>query len=127
LETGEERLHRKTPLVFIGNNRYEVNLLSLGARSCLDAGELSVYLANCTTRWAMLKLVARAVFGRLNQARDFETFSLAKLEVHTRRRKLSVATDGEVCHQRPPLAYRSRPKALRVIVPTEPVATLPPG
>jgi diacylglycerol kinase family enzyme len=39
-------LQRRTPLVFIGNNSYELNGLNLGARKCLDAGHLSIHIIN---------------------------------------------------------------------------------
>jgi diacylglycerol kinase family enzyme len=37
--------------------------------------------------------------------------------VEDRRRELRVAFDGEVSHVAPPILYRIRPRALRVIVP----------
>ena len=117
LDAQEGPLRRKTPFVFVGNNRYEISLLKLGARTCLDRGELSLYVANCTTRLGMLRLAVRALIGRLDQAADFESQSLSQLTVETRRRRVSVALDGEVVRLVPPLVYRSRPRSLPVIVP----------
>jgi diacylglycerol kinase family enzyme len=106
-----------TPMVFIGNNRYDTRPLSLGRRASLDQGELWVYLARDTGRWGLLRLAARALAGRLDDSRDFEGLRVQAVQVEDRRRVLTVAFDGEVCQMAPPLRYRIRPRALRVIVP----------
>jgi diacylglycerol kinase family enzyme len=62
---------RRTPLVFVGNNEYQLDLLRVGSRVRLDQGCLSLYIANTTSRWGMLKLGVRAALGRLRQSRDF--------------------------------------------------------
>lgn len=109
-----------TPMVFIGNNRYETRLFALGRRSAIDRGELWVYFAHRAGRWPFLRLVARALVGRLDEARDFEGVCLSELVVEDRRRVLHVAFDGEVCHMTPPVRYRIRRGALRVMVPLAP-------
>ncbi len=108
---------RKTPLVFVGNNRYQLDLFHIGLRSCLDRGELSLYVANAQTRWGMLKLTLRAIFGGLQQARDFDVFSLPNCLIETKRRTIHVAADGEVFELTPPLQYRVRSGALCVCLP----------
>jgi diacylglycerol kinase family enzyme len=112
---GQEFVHR-TPFVFIGNNQYAINLFDLGSRHCLDEGELSLYIAPLTGRWGLLRLALRAIFGGLNEARDFTAISATEIWVETRRR-LGVAVDGEVFMMASPLHYRIQPRALRVIVP----------
>ena len=108
---------RKTPLVFVGNNCYQLDLFNLGKRTCLDRGELSLYVANAQTRWGMFKLIVRAMWGGLKQARDFETLLLSTCQIDARRHHLHVAADGEVLVLSPPLNYRILPGALRVCVP----------
>src|SRR5262249_52368883 len=81
---------------------------------------LCLYVATAQTRWAMLKLTARALIGRLKQARDFETFCLTDCTIETRRKKLHVAADGEVFTLTPPLNYRIRAGTLRVCLPDRP-------
>ena len=106
-----------TPMVFIGNNRYETKLFALGKRSALDEGELWVYLARDAGRFRFLRLALRALVGRLDDSRDFQGVCAREMLVEDRRRELRVAFDGEVSHVAPPLLYRIRPRALRVIVP----------
>lgn len=115
---GEERL-LKTAFVFVGNNEYEVTGMNLGKRACLNSGRLGFYVANRTGRYGLLRLAFRALVGRLNQARDFEAFCIDEARIESRKHSLRVSTDGEVTRIAPPLHYRIRPGALRVLVSTE--------
>ncbi|MET0649417.1 MAG: diacylglycerol kinase family protein [Pyrinomonadaceae bacterium] len=120
LEADGHEIARKTPFVFVGNNEYQVENLQLGARSCLDAGHLSLYVAHRTGRLGLLRLALHALFGRLRQAEDFDALCAREIWVETRRpKRLPVATDGEVSVLSTPLHFRIRPGALRVIVPRE--------
>jgi len=118
---GEQRVI-KTAVVFIGNNQYEIAGLNLGARKCLNSGKLGFYVANRTGRFGLMRLAARALVGRLNQAKDFEAFCIDEAWIESGKRKLLVSTDGEVNRMKPPLHYRIRPGALRVLVPAEKAA-----
>jgi diacylglycerol kinase family enzyme len=110
-------LARRTPFVFVGNNRYEMQGFRIGARTHLDRGELSLYVANRTGRLGLVRLALRALFGRLDQARDFDTVRAKHIEVQTRRKHVHVATDGEIRIVETPLRFRVAPGALKVIVP----------
>ncbi|WP_374580907.1 diacylglycerol kinase family protein [Pseudoduganella sp.] len=117
LALGEADHARRTPFVFIGNNEYQMEGFNIGERACIDGGMLSVYVAQRPTRFGLLKLALRALFGRLRQAREFDIFQAREMAIETRHRRLRVATDGEVTVMAPPLRYRIRPAALPVIVP----------
>ncbi|XLZ72263.1 diacylglycerol kinase family protein [Massilia sp. SR12] len=117
LAMGEADHARRTPFVFIGNNEYQMEGFNIGERARLDGGKLSVYVAQRPTRFGLLKLALRALFGRLRQAREFDVFQACEMSIETRHRRLRVATDGEVTVMAPPLRYRIRPAALPVIVP----------
>ncbi|HWK47344.1 MAG TPA: diacylglycerol kinase family protein [Stellaceae bacterium] len=110
----------ETPLIFIGNNKYRMNLLAFGSRTKLTGGLLSVYLIKRRSRLGMLGLLAAGLVGRLNQARDFESYQVDTVEIAARRGRMRVSLDGEVHIMRPPLTYRSRPGALTVVVPSLP-------
>jgi len=109
------RTERRVPFVFIGNNEYEMEGFSIGMRKRLDCGRLSLYMTHRHGRWALLALALRALTGRLRQTADFDAVSAHTIRIETRRKRLLVATDGEVTVMQSPLDYRSRPGALRVI------------
>ncbi|HEY0080037.1 MAG TPA: diacylglycerol kinase family protein [Pyrinomonadaceae bacterium] len=120
LEADGQRLVRRTPFVFVGNNEYQMESFQIGARACLDAGHLSLYVTHRTTRLGLLRLALRALFGGLREAKDFDALQAREIWIETRRRKrLRVATDGEVTLMQTPLYYRTRPCALRVVVPKD--------
>ena len=119
IELGGKSFLRKTPFVFVGNNEYEMDLYNIGRRTSLDEGELSVYFLHRGGRWGVMLLLLRTLFGRLRQWKDFEEVNTDQITIQTRKKKLHVALDGEVVTMMTPLVYRTRPRALKVIVPKE--------
>ena len=117
VRTGAEEHRHRTVCAFVGNNRYQLDLLSLGARTALDRGELCLYLLLPETRLALVALALQALLGRSADAAELESFLVPALEIDSRRRRLHVALDGEVRALRPPLRYRIRPGALPVLAP----------
>jgi len=106
-----------TPVVFIGNNEYQMRGFDIGARESLERGVLSVYIVKKGRRAALVRLSLAALLGRLEQERDFESLTATELVIETNRRRVLVSTDGEVQPMTSPLQYRVRPRDLRVIVP----------
>jgi YegS/Rv2252/BmrU family lipid kinase len=117
LSTDEKNFVRRTPFIFVGNNEYEMESFNVGARACLDAGHLSLYMAHRTGRLGLLRFAFRALFGGLRREKDFDALCTTEIFIKTRHQHLRVATDGEVTMMQTPLHYRVRPAALRVLVP----------
>lgn len=107
----------RTPLLFVGNNAYEMEGSEAGQRSCLDQGLLAVIVASHMSRWAAARMVLAAMVGRLHQLPELEHFLVTRFTVRTRKHRLRVAFDGEVCRMAPPVTYCSQPGVLRVIAP----------
>lgn len=118
-----KQLARRTAFLFVGNNEYQIAGFNLGARQCIDRGNLGLYLTHRTGRFGLFRLGLHALFGRVDQAKDFEAFCVKEARIETRKRRLLVACDGEVEWMQTPLHYRSRPNALRVLVPKEAAAS----
>ena len=114
---GEEKQECRTGFVFIGNNEYVMEGFNIGSRERLDGGRLSLYLTRRRSRARLFMLGVRALIGRLKQADDFDALGAQTITIESRHARLHVATDGEVAVMEPPLEYRIRPRALRVIVP----------
>jgi diacylglycerol kinase family enzyme len=119
LSTEDRELRRRTPMVFVGNNEYELQGLNMGSRRSLNRGKLFLYVTREMSRWRLLKIGLAALFGRLSDIHDFDALSVSEVSVQARRRRLRVALDGEVVVMRLPLRYRIHPAALRVIVPAD--------
>ena len=114
-----KRLLRRTPFIFIGNNEYVMTGFRVGRRTRLNAGTLSVFLTHRMGWPGLLELTVEALFRKLKHGRNFEIYSAEEICIEARRRRLLVATDGEVRWMKPPLHYRVRPNALRVVVPQD--------
>lgn len=110
-------LIRRTPLVFVGNNVYDMEGLNIGMRARMDAGTLSLYIPRRAGRLGLIRIAIRALFGRLRAVNDFDSLRATEFRIETRRKYVRVATDGEVTGMATPLHYKIRSGALRVIVP----------
>lgn len=120
IEINGQALERRSAFVFIGNNEYSMEGFNIGEREGLTSGELSLYMTQRTGRFGLLRLALLALIGRLRQARDFDMLTAGSLVVRTRKARVLVSTDGEVTVMETPLHYRTRPGALRVMVPVQP-------
>jgi diacylglycerol kinase family enzyme len=123
LTVGGETLARRTPFVFIGNNRYTMQGLAIGERDRLDDGLLSLYVAQHPTRLGLLRFAFDALLGKLGSERNFDVLEATGFEIDTHHARLHVATDGEVTVMNPPLRYRVRPGALTVLAPEATIET----
>jgi len=117
LSVDEVEFALRTPFVFVGNNEYQMESFNIGARPCLDRGELSLYITNRTGRLGLMRLALRALFGGLRKESDFTAMCTKEVWIKTRHRRLRVAFDGETTVIEPPLHYRVLPGSLRVIAP----------
>jgi len=105
-----------TPLLFVGNNDYSLDAGAIGQRASLTDGKLSVYAVARRSRLSLLWFAARALVGRAKQDTDFVTLgSCETLTVWSTGDSIEIALDGEVQRLESPLAFRSRPGALKVV------------
>jgi diacylglycerol kinase family enzyme len=108
----------RTPFLLVGNNEYQTEGIHLGGRSRLNGGRLSAYLAPWVHARELPGIFALALVGRSKEKHVLESFVARELQAETPgHRSLRVAIDGEVVRMTPPLLFRIRPQALRVIVP----------
>ena len=118
LTVNDERTSRiDTPLLFVGNNDYRIDLGAPGERESLDDGRLSVFVMRKKTRRGLIAASIRALFDRSRKDDMVMLEDVERLRVDSRRSNLAVSLDGEVVRATPPLDYRIRKKALRVIAP----------
>jgi diacylglycerol kinase family enzyme len=114
-ESGE--LVERTPLIFVGGNKYQIEEFDLPGRRCVKRGELAIYVARTGGRLGLLRLGLQALLRRLRGERRLEVMCAGEALVETRRRRLPVALDGEVVLLETPLHFKTRPAALKVLVP----------
>jgi len=114
--------HRKTRFLFVGNNEYAMRAFNFGARDRFDTGDLYLYIARTPSRFGLAGLALLSLVRDLKLTRGFDRWCLPEFTVETHSKAVPVYLDGEVTTMTPPLAYRTRPHDLKVILPpdTEP-------
>ena len=109
----------RTPCLFVGNNRYQLELSALGHRPRLNGGELWIYIARQQTRLQLVWFTFKSLLGLTDPASDLRVFHAGSVEIGSRAGRLEVAMDGEVVRMRSPLHYRIRPASLCVYAPVD--------
>jgi len=122
LEVGGVEREYVTPLVFIGVGERELRLPKLGARVPRGQSGLHVMVVRSRSgaRVVALALAAAARGVRaVSTTPAMDSFIVEKLRVEPRTSKVGdcIALDGETVGMAPPLQYRLRRGALRVVVP----------
>ena len=106
-----------TPLLFVGNNDYRLDISGAGQRSSLAQGRLCVLVMARNSRLGFLAAVARALAGRTRREDLIRIDDVTEIRVDSKRSSLRFTLDGEVATMAPPLRYRIRPGALTVVAP----------
>lgn len=119
IDMGEGERTIRTPLLFVGNNRYHLDGKLLGQRASLSDGLLSVYAVAPKSALQLIGFGLRALVGKADPHRDF--VALADVEKLTVLGKghVDVAHDGEVTRMTLPLTFRILPGAVTVMVPND--------
>jgi diacylglycerol kinase family enzyme len=117
LMVNDEQARVDTPLLFVGTNDYRIDLGAPGQRDSLDSGHLSVFVMRKKTRAGFVAASVRALLNRARPDDMVELEGVERLRVESRRGALAVSLDGEVVRAAPPLDYKIRKKAMRVIAP----------
>lgn len=117
IEVHGQQRHRYTAAVFIGNNEYSLDATVAAERRSLTGGHLCLYVAYPEKRARLAWLALRALLGTPRADHEFDTVTSDAVTIRSRQHRVRVSLDGEVTTLAPPLVYRSRPLALRVMVP----------
>lgn len=106
----------KTPTLFVGNNRLQLEQVGLPEAQALDEGCIAAVMLRPIGSLAMLGLLFRGAFGSLGEADTVESFSFHRMIVTPRParrgRTVKVAFDGELSYMPAPLDFRVAPKPL---------------
>lgn len=110
----------ETPLLFVGNNRYEVSQGHLGERPALDGGVLSAYAVAPLSRAALVGAALRALVARPRMHRDFQIARTAReVRIEGPGAALDAALDSERVRFELPLTIRIAPRALAIVSPSK--------
>jgi diacylglycerol kinase family enzyme len=119
IEANGETLPFRTPFVVVANNRYSGRVLDQSMRARLDEGRLWIYTTRAARHGAILRFIWQSLLRTIDAVDGLEKFAVTDAIVHHDYAGLPVAVDGELAALQPPLRFRTRPGALRVLVPRD--------
>ena len=112
--------HHSALLLLVANNAYELkSLAELGERARLDEGRLHAYVIEAVGRRRLLGLLGHAVTGNVEEAAGWSEWAAERFALEASRDHLHAAVDGEAVLLPAPLELEIRPRALRVLVPSQ--------
>lgn len=129
LDADGQRSHRRTPTLFVGNNRLQLDQVGIDLAPALDRDRLVAITAQPLGVTSSLRLMLSGFLGRLGEAPEVSSFAFETLTVQVgkrgRRSRVKVATDGEIALMATPLTFRPSPYALQLIVPAPSAGAAP--
>lgn len=124
IDEGGEVREVRTPTLFVGNNRLQLEQVGLDLSAhparVLDDGRIAAVMLKPTGTLAMAWLMLRGAMGSLGEADSVESFAFQRMVVQPRRRKIKVAFDGEIARMRTPLEFRVAAQPLYLLKPSLP-------
>ena len=111
----------RTPTLFVGNNRLQLEQIGLSEAPGVERGCLAGVVVRPVGTLALAWLMLRGAVGRLGDADNVDTFAFRRIAVQAgwpiRRRRIKVATDGEVMRMAGPISFGVAPEPLMLLRP----------
>lgn len=120
IETADHATALRTPTLFVGNNHLQLARVGIAEKDAnsVQQGQLAGIVLRPIGTLALFGLLLRGVIGRLGDAENLHSFSFRRLRVTPRgRRRIKVATDGEVGWMQTPLVFEVAAEPLMLLVP----------
>jgi diacylglycerol kinase family enzyme len=120
VELDGQRTLLRTPTLFVGNNRLQLERVGVEAEvaSRVGEGRLVAVAASPIGTWTMVWLLLRGAFGRLGEAQQVRSFACRSLAVRVLgRRRVKVAADGEVSAMSSLLRFAVAVRPLTLMLP----------
>ncbi len=112
----------KTPTLFVGNNQLQLEQLGMPEAPRVMQGQLAAIAVKPQPTWRMLWLAVQGIMGRLGEADEVINFPIKDMVVTPLlpmgRRRVKVATDGEINWLTPPLRFTVASTPLNLVCPT---------
>ena len=111
----------RTTTLFAGNNALQLQSIGIAEADVVEHGELAAIVLRRVGLLGMLGIALRGAMGQLGDSDDVRSFGFTQMTVRPwiryGRRRIKVATDGEVTALETPLVFRVSPAPLPLLVP----------
>lgn len=105
----------KTPFIFVGNNKYNLDEGIGIKRNVLNEGILTVFVAKTKSRFELFKIAVFSLIGKEKSLYNFEEFYPEELTIKAKSKKIKISHDGEVSEFKTPVKYKVHKKSLKVL------------
>ncbi|WP_418320253.1 diacylglycerol/lipid kinase family protein [Piscinibacter sakaiensis] len=109
----------RTPTLFVGNNRLQLEQIGIDEAEQLQHGRLVAIAPRDVDTLSMFGLALRGAIGQLGDAESVRRLAFRRLRVEPigrfGRRRYKVATDGEIAWMKPPFDFSVHPQRLWLI------------
>ncbi|UAW98819.1 hypothetical protein KEM63_02180 [Halopseudomonas nanhaiensis] len=123
IEYGGERRTLKTPTIVVDNNPLQLRQMGIGQEEELEHDHLVAITSPPVGTLALYGILVRGLLSRLGAADNVITFAFNRMTVHLgNRKRIKVATDGEIFQADAPLIFEVSPHKLQLLVPREEMA-----
>lgn len=107
-----------TPMIFIGSNPFQLKHFHLDGAELPDAGKLALFYGPDTGRFGMLRTAIWLAFRAARKDREFKIIAGKHIKIELpRRKRATVALDGERLRFDTPIELHLREHLLNVVVP----------
>jgi diacylglycerol kinase family enzyme len=118
-----EREWVRTPTVFVGNNALQLEATGLEEAKDVERHKLAGVVPRPVSTAALFRLALRGALGTLGSAEQVRHFPFRRMTVQPggkrARRRIKVATDGELQTLSFPIEFAVSPKPLLLLVPDD--------
>ncbi len=122
LERQGKTSYMRTPTLFVGNNRLQMEQIGIPLADALEEGQLAAIALRAIGTLAMLGLALRGALGNLGDAENVISFGFQRMTVKPwsiyRKHRIKVATDGEINWMHAPLEFCISPEPLYLLKPS---------
>lgn len=119
IEADGDRQLRRTTMVFVGNNAFQLRQLGLEVADCVAAGRLAAVVQPPAGRLVQLRQLLLGALGRMHREPNLERFCADTLVIDSKRRRIELAIDGELCALPPPLVFSKARRAMTLMLPAD--------
>lgn len=109
--------------ILVNNNALQLSQIGIEEAEKVEQGKLIAIFAKPRHRLSLYGLLLRGLVSRLGEAEHIDSFALKQMNVSLgrRRKRVKVATDGEIIWMRSPLVFKVAKPALPLLIPAKPV------
>lgn len=119
IESHGKILHRDTSMVFVGNNKFQLESLGLATAETEGPDTISMVLLKPVTRLQTARLLLRGLLRDMRSEERLEEFSASHITVQTTRKHIACVMDGEIVNVQAPLEFSAVPDALQLLCPAD--------